>query len=143
MTPLDMTVEELEAIIAGAYEEQLLREGRLTAQQLGEHDYSYAIPEITDGPERPGPEERTERFRRFVIDQLEHKLTRSKALLHTKLCVEAKYCRNKSAEGLGVIVGALDGILMAIIGYPVPVITVAAWLIKTKWLDRLCECEAT
>lgn len=141
MTPLELPIEDIEALIVGAFEQHLLRTGHITDAQISEHEYSYAIPEISPGPDRPDPEERLQRFRKFVMDQFEHQLASSKDLLHQKLCDEANYCKNKTGEGLNIVVTSLDGILSVIIGYPVPAVTVTAWLVKTKWLDKLCHCS--
>lgn len=140
MHELDLSIEQLEDAIASAYENHLVASGRLTRQQASNAQYSYAIYEVYPDAERPSPEERKSRFRAFAVNILYFNLEEKKALLKTKLCDEAQYCKNRNSEGINIILTTLDGIVSAVVGYPIPAAVVLAWAVKKGWLDKLCEC---
>jgi hypothetical protein len=75
-----------------------------------------------------------------VVNQLNFRLSQNKELVKAKICGEADYCKNRNGEGLNIVVTTMDGFLSSILGYPIPAFTVLVWLVKTGWLDRLCEC---
>ena len=140
MNKLDLSLEQLEVEIASAYERHLLLNGRLTDEQLRAHDYSFAIPEIYEGNEPPSPLERARKFTRFALDQLTHAVEVNREELRGKVCVDAAYCKNKGSESFAVLVATIDGALSTLLSFPIPAATITAWLIKTKWLDKLCQC---
>jgi hypothetical protein len=137
---LKQSVKSLEDDIAAAYEAHLIASRRLTTKQARDAEYSHAIPEVRPGPERASAQERKRRFRAFAVDSFKFRLDQSRELIRVKLCVDAEYCKNKNGEGLTIVVASVDGIISTVVGYPIPAATVTAWLLKTKWLDKLCEC---
>ena len=141
MDKLNLTIDQLEDEIATAYKMHLVNTGRLTVEQARDAEYSYALPEIRQTDEPLTPEEREDSFKDFALNIFGYHLSEQRDLLKTKLCDEANYCKNRNSQGMSLLLNTLDGFVSLAVGFPAPTLTVLAWLIKTKWLDNLCQCS--
>ena len=146
MDVMEIDIDTLEQIIADSYADHLYKEGafgsyRKKSQNI-EYDYSSVILEVDMGRGPLSHEEKKQKFRESAIKYLEERLSINKELLRKKICDDAEYCKNRSAEGLNIVLSSLDGVLSVVIGYPVPLAVVSAWIVKKNWLDNLCACQA-
>jgi hypothetical protein len=62
-----------------------------------------------------------------------------KPKLYSKVCQDLAYCQNKDSEILTLFTAVFDS-LAGVVGVPVAPATLSVYIIKKKFLNKLCNC---
>ncbi|EJL6794113.1 hypothetical protein [Vibrio alginolyticus] len=141
MNELDKSLESIEAHMGSCFKLHLINEGRLTRNQEKNSDYSYAVSGIDSGLEPLTRDEREQKFIRLAVGNVRNALFEHSVAIKYLVCDQLNYCANKNHEGIGIALTTLDSLIIKSIGYPVPILMIATWAIKSNFFDNLCECK--
>lgn len=60
--------------------------------------------------------------------------------LRVVICVEARYCELRDSDPVNLAIAIADNALMLKFGTVLPIASLAAYVVRRKWLDPYCQC---
>ena len=86
------------------------------------------------------------RVKRYFLSLVNEKLAKYQTQIHKAICKDFSYCRKRRTkefeeEGLLLSVAVADALITFATSLPLPVTSIAVYLVKNKILDRWCDCD--
>lgn len=100
---------------------------------------------------RATPEASLKEFNEFTTgrlkEALKQKIDDNREILEDIICVKMRYCSVSKSSPAAMVLAFVDGVIDAHVGllasFPIPGVTLAAYLLKVGILDDFCKCPIT